>query len=87
MVSFAVVSSLHSYLVLAYAGSSKAAEDVGFYYAANASGRFLGILLSGLLTQTGGLQHCLWAAAAMLSVSLLITVSLPSSAGPRRVVE
>jgi hypothetical protein len=34
---FAVNSSLHSYLMLAYAGSEKAAEDVGFYYAANVS--------------------------------------------------
>ena len=48
-VAFAINSSVHSYLVLAYAGSEKAAEDVGFYYAANASGRFLGTLLSGLL--------------------------------------
>src|SRR5205814_3713358 len=31
---FAVISSLHSYLILAFAGSKKAAEDVGFYYAA-----------------------------------------------------
>ena len=37
--AFAVISSLHSYLILAYAGSEKAAEDVGFYYAANAGGR------------------------------------------------
>ena len=36
--AFAVNSSLHSYLILAYAGSEKAAEDVGFYYAANAVG-------------------------------------------------
>ena len=41
--AFAVISSLHSYLILAYAGSEKAAEDVGFYYAANAAGRLLGI--------------------------------------------
>lgn len=33
---FAVISSLHSYLILAYASSEKAAEDVGFYDAANA---------------------------------------------------
>ena len=44
--AFAVISSLHSYLILAYAGSAKAAEDVGFYYAANAGGRLMGILLS-----------------------------------------
>jgi hypothetical protein len=42
--AFAVISSLHSYLILAYAGSEKAAEDVGFYYAANAGGRLIGIL-------------------------------------------
>ena len=42
---FAVISSLHSYLVLAYAGSEKAAEDVGFYYAANAAGRLGGFAL------------------------------------------
>jgi len=42
-----VISSLHSYLILAYAGSEKAAEDVGFYYAANAAGRLMGIMLSG----------------------------------------
>jgi len=81
---FAVVSSLHSYLVLAYAGSSKAAEDVGFYYAANATGRLIGIVLSGLLTQAGGLEKCLWAAAVMLAVCLMITVSLPSTAHSRR---
>jgi hypothetical protein len=51
---FAVNSSLHSYLILAYAGSEKAAEDVGFYYAANAAGRLLGITLSGVLLSTGG---------------------------------
>ncbi|MBN9450266.1 MAG: organoarsenical effux MFS transporter ArsJ, partial [Bosea sp.] len=52
--AFAVNSSVHSYLSLAYAGSEKSAEDVGFYYAANALGRFTGTLLSGLLCQAGG---------------------------------
>ena len=42
---FAVNASLHSYRILAYAGSEKAAEDVGFYYAANACGRLDGTLL------------------------------------------
>jgi hypothetical protein len=46
---FAVNSSLHSYLILAYAGSEKAAEDVGFYYAANAAGRLLGITIPSAL--------------------------------------
>ncbi|HEX5737079.1 MAG TPA: organoarsenical effux MFS transporter ArsJ, partial [Hydrogenophaga sp.] len=55
--AFAINSSVHSYLVLAYAGSEKAAEDVGFYYAANALGRFTGTLMSGLLYQWGGLLY------------------------------
>lgn len=74
---FAVISSLHSYLVLAYAGSKKAAEDVGFYYAANAAGRLTGILLSGALTQYGGLPACLCGSAVMLALCLLLVYALP----------
>lgn len=77
-VAFAVNSSVHSYLILAYAGSKKAAEDVGFYYAANALGRFAGTLLSGLLFQLGGLQACLVGSAAMLAVCWLLTLALPT---------
>jgi predicted MFS family arabinose efflux permease len=76
---FAVNSSLHSYLILAYAGSEKAAEDVGFYYAANATGRLIGILLSGALYQLGGIGACLAGSAAMLLVCWLITLLLPTS--------
>jgi predicted MFS family arabinose efflux permease len=75
---FAVNSSLHSYLILAYAGSEKAAEDVGFYYAANASGRFLGILLSGALYQAGGMTACLVGSAIMLAICWAIALLLPS---------
>ncbi len=83
--AFAVNSSLHSYLILAYAGSEKAAEDVGFYYAANAAGRLSGILLSGVLFQYGGFEACLWGSAAMLAACLALTFLLPSEAGARRV--
>ena len=76
-VVFAVNSSVHSYLILAYAGSEKAAEDVGFYYAANALGRFFGTVLSGLLYQWGGLLYCLAGSALMLAVCWLITLALP----------
>ncbi|MBN9262944.1 MAG: MFS transporter, partial [Hyphomicrobium sp.] len=67
----------HSYLILAYAGSEKAAEDVGFYYAANAMGRLFGILLSGVLYQVGGMTACLVGSAAMLALCWLITLLLP----------
>jgi len=76
--AFAVNSSVHSYLVLAYAGSEKAAEDVGFYYAANALGRFIGTLLSGLLYQWGGLFYSLAGSAAMLLTCWLVTLYLPT---------
>ncbi len=75
--AFAVNSSVHSYLVLAYAGSEKAAEDVGFYYAANAAGRFMGTLLSGLLYQWGGLLYALLGSAVMLITCWLVTLALP----------
>ncbi|MCX7361145.1 MAG: organoarsenical effux MFS transporter ArsJ [Alphaproteobacteria bacterium] len=74
---FAVNSSLHSYLILAYAGSERAAEDVGFYYAANATGRLIGILLSGALYQLGGMTVCLSGSAAMLAICWAITLLLP----------
>jgi len=76
-VAFAVNSSVHSYLILAYAGSEKAAEDVGFYYAANALGRFIGTLLSGLLYQWGGLLYALVGSAAMLVACWGVTLALP----------
>jgi predicted MFS family arabinose efflux permease len=82
---FAVISSAHSYLILAYAGSEKAAEDVGFYYAANAAGRLIGILLSGVLTQAGGMQACLWGSAIMLALCLAITFMLPTGVAAKRV--
>jgi MFS transporter, APGE family, 1-arseno-3-phosphoglycerate exporter len=75
---FAVNSSLHSYLILAYAGSEKAAEDVGFYYAANASGRLIVTLLSGLLYPLGGMMGCLVGSAAMLAACWIITLWLPT---------
>jgi len=80
--AFAVNSSVHSYLILAYAGSEKAAEDVGFYYAANALGRFVGTLMSGLLYQWGGLLYALSGSAAMLVTCWLVTLALPDKVYP-----
>jgi predicted MFS family arabinose efflux permease len=80
---FAVNSSLHSYLILAYAGSEKAAEDVGFYYAANAVGRLLGIILSGVLYQFSGIEGCLIGSASMLIMCWAITFILPTA--PERI--
>ncbi|WP_395686574.1 organoarsenical effux MFS transporter ArsJ [Aestuariivirga sp.] len=76
---FAINSAIHSYLILAYAGSEKAAEDVGFYYAANAAGRFCGTLLSGVLFQWGGITACLTGSALMLVCCWVMTLALPTA--------
>ena len=76
-VFFAVNSSLHSFLIVAYAGSKKAAEDIGFYYAANAAGRLAGTFLSGFLYYQGGLLACLAGSALFLIITALMVARLP----------
>ena len=66
---FAVNSSVHSYLILAFTRSERVTMDVGFYYMSNAAGRLVGTLLSGLSYQLGGLPLCLGTAAAMAGLS------------------
>ena len=66
---FALNSSLHSYLILAFTSSERVTMDVGFYYMSNAAGRLVGTLLSGLSYQAGGLPLCLLTAAAMAGLS------------------
>lgn len=68
---FAVNSSVHSYLILAFSRSERVTMDVGFYYMSNAMGRLIGTLLSGLSYQIGGLPLCLGTAAAMAAASFL----------------
>jgi len=66
---FAVNSALHSYLILAFTEDKRVTMDVGFYYMANAAGRLLGTLMSGLSYQIGGLPLCLGTAALFLLLS------------------
>ncbi|WP_204113774.1 organoarsenical effux MFS transporter ArsJ [Shimia biformata] len=68
---FAVNSSVHSYLILAFTSDERVTMDVGFYYMANAAGRLIGTLLSGLSYQIGGLPLCLFTAAVMAGASWL----------------
>nr|WP_127115892.1 organoarsenical effux MFS transporter ArsJ [Shimia sediminis] len=68
---FAVNSSVHSYLILAFTTGERVTMDVGFYYMSNAAGRLLGTLLSGLSYQAGGLPLCLFTAAVMAGLSTL----------------
>jgi len=66
---FAINSSLHSYLVLAFTRAERVTMDVGFYYMANAGGRLLGTVLSGLTYQFGGLPLMLGTASVMVALS------------------
>jgi hypothetical protein len=69
---FAVNSSLHSYLILAFTRAERVTMDVGFYYMANAGGRLLGTILSGATYQVGGLSLMLGTATAMVAISALL---------------
>ncbi len=74
---FALNSSVHSYLILAYSEGDKVALNVGFYYMANAGGRLVGSLLSGVLYQVAGLSACLWASAAFAAAARALARVLP----------
>lgn len=76
-VIFAINSSIHSYLVLAYTDSDKVALNVGFYYMANAGGRLLGTVASGLLYQGFGLVGCLVGAVVCLALAWAVSAKLP----------
>ncbi|MEO1975399.1 MAG: organoarsenical effux MFS transporter ArsJ [Paracoccaceae bacterium] len=78
---FAVNSSLHSYLILAFTRSERVTMDVGFYYMANAGGRLMGTLLSGLTYQLGGLPLVLGTASAMVGVAALTSGRLTTDTG------
>ncbi|GIU23442.1 MFS transporter [Shewanella hafniensis] len=74
---FAVNSSLHSYLIVSYASEEAVSLDVGFYYMANAMGRLVGTVLSGLVYQAYGLATCLWISTAFIGITAMISIKLP----------
>ena len=73
---FAINSALHSYLILAFTQAARVTMDVGFYYMANAGGRLLGTLLSGVTYQLGELPAMLGTAAIMVAAAALTTARL-----------
>jgi MFS family permease len=77
---FALNSAIHSYLILDYTDGDKVAINVGFYYMANAGGRLVGCLLSGVLFQLFGLGGCLWGAFAFAAAAAVIALGLPRHA-------
>jgi MFS transporter, APGE family, 1-arseno-3-phosphoglycerate exporter len=78
MIVFAINSAVHSYLILAYSeDDDEVATNVGFYYMANAGGRLLGTLLSGLIFEFYGFIGCLLASAALVLAASLLSFNLP----------
>ena len=70
---FALMSALHSYLIVQLSRADGTSLDVGFYYMANAGGRLLGTLLSGLIFQLWGLAACLWVASLLVAATCLLS--------------
>jgi MFS family permease len=73
---FAINSSLHSYLIVSYAGTDGVSLDVGFYYMANAMGRLIGTVLSGWVYQNYGLEACLWISSVFVATATLLSLKL-----------
>jgi MFS family permease len=82
-VIFAVNSAVHSYMIVHYAESEKVAMTIGFYYMANAGGRLIGTVLSGLVYQVAGLVGCLWISAFFVGAAALISTGLTLPEGKR----
>jgi len=76
---FAVNSSLHSFLIVSYAKGDGVSLDVGFYYMANAMGRLIGTILSGLVFQISGMAACLWVSFVFLVLTMFISAYLPKA--------
>jgi len=82
-VVFAMNSSIHSYMILAYSQAEEVSLNVGFYYMANAAGRLVGTLLSGAVfllgdSESGGMQACLWCSTLLVGLSWLSSLRLPA---------
>jgi hypothetical protein len=83
-VVFAMNSSIHSYMVLAYTDAESVSLNVGFYYMANAAGRLTGTVLSGALFLVGGLQACLWVSSGLVAAAWLVSTQLPAVPRPEQ---
>jgi predicted MFS family arabinose efflux permease len=70
---FAINSSVHSYLIVAWAREDGVSLDVGFYYMANAGGRLVGTILSGLVYQGFGLAACLVISSLLIAIASILS--------------
>jgi predicted MFS family arabinose efflux permease len=75
-VVFAINSATHSYLILRYSAEDQASMNVGFYYAANATGRLAGTVLSGLSYQWIGITGSIGFALVFVILAGLLSLRL-----------
>ena len=80
-VVFALNSTVHSYLILAYADRATGRDERGLLLHGERGRPPRGTVLSGLLYQWQGLEACLWASAALVLVAGLLSLLLPRRAG------
>ncbi len=73
---FAINSAIHSFLIVDLARAQGTSLDVGFYYMANAAGRLIGTLLSGMVFLYGGMAWCLLVSSMMLFAASLASLQL-----------
>jgi len=78
---FAANSAIHSYLIVSYADRDGVSTRVGFYYMANAAGRAVGTVVSGVLYQASGagaegLFACVAASVILVALSAVATQRL-----------
>jgi MFS family permease len=89
---FAANSAIHSYLIVAYAARDEVALRVGFYYMANAAGRLVGTILSGVVFQLAGqgqagLVACLGTSIALVALASAACVPLRRAEAARALAE
>ncbi len=75
-VIFAINSATHSFLILRYSADDKTSMNVGFYYAANATGRLMGTVLSGVSYQWLGLAGSIGFAMFFVLIAGLLSLRL-----------
>lgn len=75
-VIFAINSATHSFLILRYSADDNTSMNVGFYYAANATGRLMGTVLSGLSYQWLGLAGSIGFAMFFVLIAGLLSLRL-----------
>lgn len=83
--AFAVASSLHSYLIAAYAQQANVAKNIGLYYSANALGRLFGVLISGYCYVNWGILGCLIGATLFALPAVVGAIPLPAPTGTIKV--